>query len=117
MWALSLVASSRDYSLLAVFRLPIVAAAFVAQALGHLGFSFAACDSVVAISRLQITGSAIVAHGLVALRHMGLSEIRNGTCLLRLQVDSLLLNHQRSPENVDFKQTNKNLLCNIVSEQ
>ena len=39
MWALSLVASSRGCSLLAVCRLLSLAAAFVAQALGHLGFS------------------------------------------------------------------------------
>ena len=39
---------------------------------------FAARDSVVATLGLQSTGSAVVAHGLAALRHMESSGIRDG---------------------------------------
>ena len=45
---------------------------------GTWASAFAACDSVVATFGLQSTGSAVVAHGLVALRYMGSSGIRDG---------------------------------------
>ena len=74
---------------------------------------FAACDSVVATFGLQSTGSAVVAHDLAALRHMGSSRIRDGAMSLLWQVNSLLLSQEGSHENVDFK---RNLPCHIVSE-
>ena len=77
MRAPSLDASSGGYSLL-VCRLLIVAAYFLHRLQDTWASVFAACDSVVATFGLQSTGSAVVAHGLAALRHMGSSGIRDG---------------------------------------
>ena len=80
MWALSLVASSRGYSLL-VCRLLIVAASFVAQARGHLGFSIcsmwlSSCNFWAPEHRLSSCGtwlSCSEVHGLI--RNQGWSHV------------------------------------------
>ena len=61
------------------------------QALGCADFS--SCGSRALEHRLNNCG----AKALVALRHVGSSRIRDGTCLLHWQADSLPLRHQGNP--------------------
>ena len=74
-----------------------------AQALGLGG-------SVVAAPRLQSTGSIAVVHGLSCSTACGIFPDQGlNPCLPHLQVDSLPLSHQRSPEKC-FKLCDRNII-------
>ena len=89
----SLAAASGGSSLVAVPRRLIAVASLVQHGLHGLWASAAVAPG------LWSTGSVVVVPhpGLVILRHVGSSWIRDRTCVLRWQVDSLPLSPRGSP--------------------
>ena len=75
-----------------------------ARALGHTGFrSCHTWAQQLSLPGSRVTGSVVVAHGLICSSHVGFSQIRDQTpCLLHGQADSLPLSHQGSAQPVTF---------------
>ena len=97
----SLVATSWEYSVVAVHRLFIAVASLVVEhgPLGHMDFSSCATRAqVVVIPKLWNTGSIVVARRVSCFQACEIfRDMGSNPCLLHWQADSLTLSHQGSP--------------------